>query len=226
MTKYPTQIENHLETPNPIQLNNPWVIWGASEHLKDEFTFDPERRQKVLYPLYRFSTIQGFYHAYQLALETMARFVIMREGTEPIWEDISHIYGAHWTVTFGLTRVDYLEKLLDCVLSMLGETFTNELYDSTKITGVTIINTPQLHQFRFWLNDDREKLTIQHLSEEYKELFGWETRQDVSFVFSPFRRLAMKEPGPPSQETQRDSSEGWSAVKSRHNTRYNRNQRY
>jgi hypothetical protein len=231
MSKYPIHIENHLEIIDPVVLDTPWVIWGASEHLKEEFFFDSSKRLKNLFPLYRFSTIQGFYPAYQLAMNAMARFVIMREGTQPIWEDISHIYGAHWSATFGLNRMDYQDRILDCVLSMLGETFTNELYDSKKITGITIINTPQLHQFRLWLTDDRTKLTVRYFDNEYKELFGWETRQDVTFSFSPFRCLATKFSGDrktiePQIIENQDQSDGWSTVKGRQKLSQHWNRRY
>lgn len=189
MTEYPITIEKYVEEQG-LPLECPWILWCASEHLRENLLFDHQRKQ--LYPVYRFTTIQGFYHAYHEAIKKMGRFVMMREGISPSWEDSSHTNGAHWTITMGSIRDDHQEKILDCVLGIIGESFTNDTYCSKKITGFTLVNMNELNQLRLWLVDDRLKIRVENLGDDFQSFFRSARQEGIATTFSPFRFLASK----------------------------------
>jgi hypothetical protein len=95
----------------------------------------------------------------------------MRDDIIPKWEDYHHLNGCYSIID--LKQHNYHEIFINCLLGIIGESFTEKYYPSHHITGVTYINDDNYKQIRIWVSDINMKLYIKNIEQEYLPLlFG------------------------------------------------------
>lgn len=146
-------------------LTSQWVFW---KHNATDLT---EHCQKKFIPNSQFHTIAGFWNFIHHSLFLKEeRFVLMRKGISPQWEDPHHSSGSHIIITIDHTK--YANNIIiEMIIGLVGECLFNESYDSLDITGITYINSPKLKQIRFWSKNDKIPVDLIHLTGEYKSIF-------------------------------------------------------
>lgn len=161
--KFPYDIEDCIHDNHPglkYLLQTPWVLWHQSKS-KRNWNVDNMK------PVYRFSTIAGFWYCYHnLSFRNGARYVFMRDGIKPNWEDMHHMDGGYTTIDFSDVEMnDYQAIFLHYLMSLVGEQLSNsKLYDSSEITGMTYIRdfykkpAKQQKELRIWVTSNKNPL--------------------------------------------------------------------
>lgn len=180
----PRKIDSELPAGTPgldMELSNPWIVWCQCQRT----TWTEENT----IPIYEFNTIAGFWtvvndiqHAKNLK---NIRWIFMRKGILPKWEDPSHIKGGY--CTFKLNFTNHAKLFLDCLIGIIGEMFTKLLYDSFNITGVTYINLNDYKQMRIWVSHIENPICVESLASEYVNLLFKKNRQSIKVT--PFNRI-------------------------------------
>jgi hypothetical protein len=127
-------------TVNDLHLNDRWVIWVPMYEGK---------KQVAAIPLNEFDTIIGFWTVMNVIREhRIGRYMLMRKGVTPMWEDPHHSNGSMLTISVGSARHSVRETFIEFSLSMIGE---NLMLFPTTITGITFIRD-RINQMRLWLS--------------------------------------------------------------------------
>lgn len=173
---FDANIENISGSEYP--LTSQWIFW---EHSKNEI----DGYCKKFIPISKFHTIAGFWNfIHNSSFLEKERFVLMRDGITPRWEDVHHLFGSHLTITLDSTKHNAIIELL---IGLVGECMFNESYESLDITGITYVNCPKSKQIRLWSRNDKIQIDMIHFTREYKSIF-YKYRID-NFVFNTFAEL-------------------------------------
>jgi hypothetical protein len=180
----PRKIDSELPTGTPgldMELSNPWVVWCQCN--RTTWT------EEDTIPIYEFNTIAGFWtvmndirHVNNLK---NIRWIFMRKGILPKWEDPQHIRGGYCTIKLDI--INHAKLFLDCLSGIIGEMFTNMLYDSFNITGVTYVNRDDYKQMRIWISHIENPIRMESLASEYVNLLF--NKRKYGIKVTPFTRI-------------------------------------
>lgn len=167
MSAVPYIVENYMSDDTiglDLVLTNSWTIWfqPVNNHGKIHWNSDN------IIPRYQFSTIAGLWTLMNIiTIDLNARIIIMRTGVLPVWEDPIHINGGYCLIH--LNNDDCYKIFMVYLFSIVSETFTNAQYDSSNITGVTLVNNMSLKQIRIWVSNDDQSI-ITNIDSKYLDM--------------------------------------------------------
>lgn len=180
------EIEKYISEDTPgikYPFTCPWILWIQGKYCN--------KKDYDLRPVYKFSTIAGFWILMNnIKFRSNHRYIFMREGIMPKWEDPNHTSGGQlYFTTNSKNKIHNI--FLECILYIIGETFTNENCDSTEITGLTYINEPNLKQIRIWTKT--ESLDISKISSGFLNLLeDLDTNFSKHIKFITYKKLRSK----------------------------------
>lgn len=159
-------IEDMIPQDNPglqYPLNSTWVYWEPGPFKGA----DPVAR-------YKFNTIAGFWTLVNnLDFTINIRYIFMKEGILPRWEDLAHSDGAHWIISFqedGDPKTDLTDYFVDCLTAMIGESLFINSQLNDYITGITCVSEAHIRQVRYWISNKKSSIKTQDINPQYSNI--------------------------------------------------------
>lgn len=142
---------------NHTKLANPWVMWVQNSGSFQEW-------EKHIVCCDEFYTIEEFIDKTKnLVFDGRKKFIFMRKGIKPCWEDPKHKTGAYCTAKIKLEMNK--NSYLNCVSNIIADRFLET--GSLNITGVTCIFGPRSKQIRIWISDKNNAVSIKNVNTMY-----------------------------------------------------------
>lgn len=155
MNIFPIESLSTYKERNLYPLDTGWVFWIQNSIEQNDYKFNP---------IISFNSVYGFslvYNSYKNNIVRLDRYVFMREGINPYYEDKSHINGGQLIITFlskkknniidNNTQISQIHKLYNIILcGLVGESLTTKLFNSRNLTGITFVNNVYLKEVRIW----------------------------------------------------------------------------
>jgi hypothetical protein len=145
-----------------INFLDEWNVWY--HHIKDIWSIDG---YKKIYTITNPLTFWQLYNNWELLGGVTAKhFFLMKNNTQPIWEDPLNIKGGCWSFKV----IDSMADELWEDLSVLA--ITNELLNDTNIMGLSIaLKKNNTCVVKIW-NDDSMKNSIKYINKNILKKWG------------------------------------------------------
>ena len=138
-------------------LNTKWILWYHDP-------LDTNWKLVSYKNLQEISTIQDFWEIYKfldnIIIENSMLF-LMREGINPLWEDIPNMNGGSWS--FKVTKGNLYEVWLNLSIHLCGETLIANKNNYNLINGISISPKKNFCIIKIW-NRDKKKNKISFLN--------------------------------------------------------------
>jgi hypothetical protein len=168
------------------ELNTHWVLWKQESVPKGKWS------SNCIKKINNFSTVEGFWGTYDnTKFKEGDRYIFMRKGIEPMWEDPSHSNGAY--IKINIRKTNHMEIFMNFVLGLIGESLVVDQYDSSNITGMTFVNEQGAKQLKIWISDKTKPLNKSNVLDEFTGLVKCSTNQNP-YILIPFDSLYDKHP--------------------------------
>lgn len=158
------EVEKNINKNTPgieYCFSTTWIMWIQNQC--DKWMQESTRA------IAKFNTIAGFWSLINnINLSEKKRFIFMRDGIKPNWEDPKHKYGGYCFINLNNEQSEYI--FLQCLLGIIGETFTTNNYDSFNITGITYLNDKR--QIKIWISNSSNALITKNISQEYLNILS------------------------------------------------------
>jgi hypothetical protein len=157
------------------KLNTAWIVY-----MRYNYNTNWDIHQPI--PLYRFSTIGGFWFISQILekyMQSGRTYFIMREGTSPKWEDDVHIDSSYCIVE--CNNETYQNIFLKCTLVLVAETICSE---PEKVSGLSFNFEHSYKIIKFWvskivLNKNNISNEIINIAYDPTNLIGRNSKTDI-----------------------------------------------
>lgn len=144
------------------KLYDKWTFWAHLPHDTD-WTIDSYKKLVTISSLEEVITLNNIIPDEMIC---NCMIFIMRDGIDPLWEDINNVNGGSFSFKVGNDIVCKLWK--EIVYSLIGESLIEDEVNNKKINGITISPKKNFCIIKIWFSDcSIQNAKILNLNEKF-----------------------------------------------------------